>query len=67
MARDRDSETPVVASFDRRLAEAKSRQRLADREALAKGLLTREDLARKNSLTYGQTFKVDLKSAKRLW
>ena len=56
-----------VAEFDLRLADAKRRQRLADREALAKGLITREELAQQNSITYGRTLKVDLKSGRRLW
>jgi hypothetical protein len=55
------------SAFDAQLAAVKRAQRNADHDALARGLLTRDDLARKNSLTHGLSFKLDLKSAKRLW
>lgn len=55
------------SAFDAQLAAVKRAQRDANRDALARGLLSRDDLARKNSLTYGLAFKLDLKSAKRLW
>ncbi len=67
MERTKDAREARATEFDLRLAETKRRQRLADREALAKGLVTREDLARQNSITYGRTLKVDLKSGRRLW
>jgi hypothetical protein len=67
MERTNERGEAKATEFDLRLAEAKRRQRIADREALAKGLITREELARQNSITFGRTFKVDLKSGRRLW
>lgn len=67
MERNQERGEAKVAEFDHRLADIKRRQRLEDREALAKGLITREELAQQNSITFGRTFKVDLKSGRRLW
>jgi hypothetical protein len=57
----------VVPDFERYLAAKKQRAREADRVAIASGRLTPDEVQRKNALTHGYPFKLDLKSAKRLW
>jgi hypothetical protein len=57
----------IVPDFERYVAAKKRRAREADREAIASGRLTPEEVQRKNALTHGYPFKLDLKSAKRLW
>ncbi len=57
----------VVPDFERYVAAKKQRARQADREAIASGRLTADEVQRKNALTHGYPFKLDLKSAKRLW
>lgn len=57
----------VVPDFERYVAAKKREAREADREAIASGRLTPEEVQRKNALTHGYPFRLDLKSAKRLW
>jgi hypothetical protein len=57
----------VVPDFEQYVAAKKRRAREADREAIASGRLTPEEVQRKNALTHGYPFKLDFKSAKRLW
>lgn len=52
--------------LDERVATFKRRQREADARALETGRITREELARKNSVFSGRRFQVDLKSGGRL-
>jgi hypothetical protein len=57
----------VMPHFEQHVAAKKQRAREADREAIASGRLTPEEVQRKNALTLGYPFKLDFKSAKRLW
>jgi hypothetical protein len=52
--------------LDERVAAIKQQQREADARALKAGRITREALARKNSLFSGRRLQVDLKSGGRL-
>lgn len=67
MGRANDIDAEVVPDFERYVAAKKRSARAADREAIASGRLTPEEVQRKNALTRGYPFKLDLKSAKRLW
>jgi hypothetical protein len=51
----------------REIDREKQASRDADERDLASGRKSREQLARENSLFHGRRWRVDFKSAKRLW
>lgn len=61
------SMSPRACALMREIDREKQASRDADARDLASGRKSREQLARENSLFYGRQFRVDFKSAKRLW
>ena len=63
MPRRKTGPSKLMAEVDREKAAA----RAADRLAVERGEATVEELDRRNGLIRGDLYRVDWKSAKRLW